>query len=124
MKISSLIEQRGDIHHIFPRKYLVDNGFTPKQYNQVANFVYTEQSTNIKVGKMPPSVYLAKVREQIEKGIFDISTLDREEDLHSNLLSNDVPTEVVDYTHLDYNEFLSARRKLMAKRIKHYYESL
>src|SRR5690606_12745633 len=124
MKISSLVEQRGDIHHIFPRKYLIDNGFTPKQYNQVANFVYTEQSTNIKVGKMPPAEYLAKVKEQIDKKIFDISSLDREEDLYSNLLGNDVPKDVFDYTHLDYNDFLNARRKLMAKRIRHYYESL
>src|SRR5690606_14568774 len=57
MKISSLIEQRGDIHHIFPKKYLSDNGYLPRQYNQVANFVYTEQATNIKVGKMPPKDY-------------------------------------------------------------------
>lgn len=37
MKVSSLIEQRGDIHHLFPAKYLSKNGYTPKQYNQVAN---------------------------------------------------------------------------------------
>lgn len=124
MKISALIEQRGDIHHIFPKKYLTDNGFTPKQYNQVANFVYTEQSTNIKVGKMPPAVYLAKVKEQIDKKVFDISTLDRQEDLRLNLIINDIPNEIINYTNVDYNLFLIARRKLMASRIKQYYESL
>lgn len=124
MKISSLIEQRGDVHHIFPKKYLADNGFTPKQYNQVANFVFTEQSTNIKVGKMPPVDYFAKVKEQINQGKFDISTLDREADLQLNLKNNDVPSEVINYTHLDYNDFLIARRKLMANRIRQYYESL
>lgn len=124
MKISSLIEQRGDVHHIFPKNYLAENGFTPKQYNQVANFVYTEQATNIKVGKMPPNTYLAKVKEQVDQGIFDISTIDKEYDLYSNLLNNDIPAELFDYSHLDYNSFLMARRKLMANRIKQYYESL
>ncbi len=124
MKISSLIEQRGDVHHIFPKNYLAENGFTPKQYNQVANFVYTEQATNIKVGKMAPNIYLAKVKDQVNQGVLDISTIDKEQDLYSNLLNNDMPTEVFNYTHLDYNSFLMARRKLMAKRIKQYYESL
>lgn len=124
MKISSLIEQRGDVHHIFPKNYLAENGFTPKQYNQVANFVYTEQATNIKVGKMAPNIYLAKVKDQVNQGVLDISTIDKEQDLYSNLLNNDIPTEVFNFTHLDYNSFLMARRKLMAKRIKQYYESL
>ena len=46
MKVSSLVEQRGDLHHVFPKKYLENNGLTPVQYNQVANFVYTEQATS------------------------------------------------------------------------------
>jgi hypothetical protein len=124
MKISSLIEQRGDVHHIFPKNYLAENGYTPKQYNQVANFVFTEQATNIKAGKMPPSVYLAKVKEQIDKKIFDISTLDNHNDLQTNLINNDIPIEIFNYSHMDYTSFLEARRKLMAKRIKLYYESL
>lgn len=44
--------------------------------------------------------------------------------LYSNLLSNDIPKEVLDYIHLDYNEFLKMRRRLMANRIKEYFESL
>src|SRR5690606_8209721 len=76
MKISSLIAQRGDVHHIFPKKYLANNGYKPKQYNQVANFVFTEQATNIKVGMLTPKDYLAKVEEQIEDKVFDISNLD------------------------------------------------
>jgi hypothetical protein len=35
-----MIEHRGDIHHIFPRQYLKENGFSQIQYNQVANYVY------------------------------------------------------------------------------------
>lgn len=124
MKISSLIEQRGDIHHIFPKKYLYQNGYIPKQYNQVANFVYTEQATNIKVGMMPPKDYLDKVKKQIEAAIFDISTIDNNSNLESNLLANDIPKELYAATHVDYDNFLIERRKLMAAKIKEYYEQL
>ncbi|MBU2920685.1 DUF262 domain-containing protein [Winogradskyella psychrotolerans] len=124
MKISSLIEQRGDVHHIFPKKYLAQNGFIPKQYNQVANFVYTEQATNIKVGMLTPQNYIAKVATQIEDGVFDISTLDSKIGLEENLLLNDIPKTLHKATHLDYNDFLVERRKLMAAKIKTYYEQL
>ncbi|MGR7813795.1 GmrSD restriction endonuclease domain-containing protein [Lacinutrix undariae] len=124
MKISSLIEQRGDVHHIFPKKYLAQNGFIPKQYNQVANFVYTEQATNIKVGMKTPQDYLAKVEAQIEEGIFDISTLDSTIGLEDNLVLNDIPKTLLKATHVDYNDFLVERRKLMAAKIKDYYEQL
>jgi hypothetical protein len=124
MKISSLIEQRGDIHHIFPKKYLSQNGYIPKQYNQVANFVYTEQATNIKVGMMTPKDYLAKVADQIDSNVFDISTMDSISNLKSNLLANDIPKELFTATHLEYENFLIERRKLMAAKIKEYYEVL
>ncbi len=124
MKISSLIEQRGDVHHIFPKKYLSQNGYAPKQYNQVANFVFTEQATNIKVGMQTPKDYLAKVMEQIQNGVFDISTLDSRKSLEENLLLNDVPSSLYTATHIDYKDFLIERRKLMAAKIKAYYEQL
>ena len=124
MKISSLIEQRGDLHHIFPKKYLAQNEYIPKQYNQVANFVYTEQATNIKVGMLTPKDYLAKVAAQIDSNVFDISTIDSIDTLENNLKVNDIPKTLLNSTHLDYNNFLKERRKLMAAKIKNYYEQL
>ena len=124
MKISSLIEQRGDVHHIFPKKYLAKNGYTPKQYNQVANFVYTEQATNIKVGMLTPQDYLAKVMKQIQDNVFDISTLDSRKVLEENLWLNDIPSVLYTATHLDYKKFLIERRQLMAAKIKAYYDQL
>lgn len=124
MKISSLIEQRGDIHHIFPKKYLIKNGYTPKQYNQVANLVYTEQATNIKIGMMPPNEYMAKVLEQIENNVLNISTIDYKSILENNLELNDIPRILYKGTHTDYSDFLVERRKLMAAKIKKYYEQL
>ena len=124
MTITSLIEQRGDIHHIFPKQYLINNGYTQKAYNQVANFVYTEQATNIKVGKMPPNDYLDKIRQQIKEGSNQISTLDAECALLENIKTNDIPSFIIDATHHDYDRFLKERRKMMSKKLKAYYENL
>ncbi|PQJ72759.1 GmrSD restriction endonuclease domain-containing protein [Polaribacter butkevichii] len=124
MTITSLIEQRGDIHHIFPKQYLINNGYPQKAYNQVANFVYTEQATNIKVGKMPPTEYLGKIKDQINQGVNEVSTLDTETALVDNIKTNDIPSFITEATHKDYTKFLEERRKLMSKKLKAYYESL
>jgi hypothetical protein len=124
MKISSLIEQRGDVHHIFPKKYLMNNGYPQKAYNQVANFVFTEQATNIKVGMLTPKDYLDKVKTQILAGTNVISTLDSESSLQENLINNDMPNSIDEADHFTYEKFLEERRRLMANKIKIYYESL
>lgn len=124
MTIGTLVEQRGDIHHIFPKKYLADNGFEQKLYNQVANYVYTEQSTNIKIGKMPPAEYFRIIKDEIAGGVFNITTLDSEAALLENLKHHDIPASILNNTHKDYEQFLLERRKLMAQKVKEYYQSL
>lgn len=124
MKTSSLIEQRGDIHHIFPKKYLVKHNFDPKDYNQVANFVFTEQATNIKVGAMSPVEYMAKVKSEINSGTTNLSTIDSETILIENLTNNDIPLSLENSEYSNYEQFLVERRKMMAKKIREYYENL
>lgn len=124
MKVSSLIEQRGDIHHVFAKAYLESKGLTPVQYNQVANFVYTEQATNIKVGKLSPKEYMQKVKEEIVAGKINITTIDDIELLQSNLMQNELPENLGNMSFEDYNDFLVNRRRLMANKIKKYYFNL
>ena len=124
MPISSLLEQRGDIHHLFPKQYLIDHGHLPKSYNQVANFTYTEQQANIKLGKLSPVEYLAEVRQQIENGERVISSLTSTAELSENLNLNDIPEKFLTATHNHFSDFLAQRRSLMALKIKSYYEQL
>lgn len=62
--MKSLIDQRGDIHHIFPKKYLQKCGIKESgMYNQIANYVYTQSEINIKVKDQAPKEYkLGKLR--------------------------------------------------------------
>ena len=64
--VQSLIEQRGDIHHIFPKKYLQKNGVNNrKDYNQIANYVYTQSEINIKIKDAAPCEYMENMKKQI-----------------------------------------------------------
>lgn len=123
--VQSLVEQRGDIHHIFPKKYLQKNGVTNrKDYNQIANFAYTQSETNIKIKADAPCDYMARMKQQVAgEGTFygGITTID---DLRHNLAENCVPEELMDMDVNSYQQFLKKRRILMANYIRAYYESL
>lgn len=122
--VKEMIEQRGDIHHIFPRQYLKDNNLTKSQYNQVANYVYVQQEINIKVGKRSPSDYIGQIRGQCESGKLVYGGIDNLEDFESNLEANCIPGDIHEMTIEHYAQFLEARRALMAQKIKKYYQGL
>ncbi len=124
MSVRNLIEQRGDEHHIFPKKYLERNGLKKSDYNQVANYVYAEQQLNIKLGDKAPNVYMADVKQDIDTHTHAYTALQNEEVLQQNLIINCVPSTLQDYNFENYQEFLSARRKEMAVKIKDYYSKL
>ncbi len=123
--VQSLIEQRGDIHHIFPKKYLQKNGVeNRKDYNQIANYAYTQSEINIKIKDHAPYDYMANMRQQIAGvenyygGITDV------DDLQANLTENCIPDGFMEMDVSDYKVFLYQRRKLMAQYIREYYEGL
>ncbi|CAN5419012.1 DUF262 domain-containing protein [soil metagenome] len=124
MKVQSLIEQRGDVHHIFPKAMLQKQGSSTKEYNQVANYAYTEQSTNIKVGHKPPMEYMRLVQNEFANGALNLSSLTNPAELTANLHSNAIPPMLLSATSADYETFLKERRQLMAHKIKAYYEQL
>jgi Uncharacterized conserved protein len=48
--VRDLLLNRGDKHHIFPRRYLQQQGLSRGQYNQIANFVMAQSEINIAMG--------------------------------------------------------------------------
>jgi hypothetical protein len=64
-----MLEERGDIHHLFPKKYLMKNGITNKSmYNQIANYTYLQTEINIKISDNAPKEYMSVVMNQLETG--------------------------------------------------------
>ena len=45
-----LLEGQSNIHHIFPRKYLQDQGLTRSSYNQIANYVVMQSEITFITG--------------------------------------------------------------------------
>ena len=123
--VRTLIEGRGDVHHIFPKDYLQKNGKDNRSiYNQIANFAMLQTEVNIQIGKKAPNDYMKSIIDQCngqENKYGAINTLD---DLYKNMEENCIPRSFVDMTIDNYEEFLKERRKLMAQKLKHYYESL
>ena len=123
--VQSLIEQRGDIHHIFPKKYLQKNGINERgRYNQIANYVYTQSEINIKIKDQAPKEYMNKVKEQCEGKNNGYGGIDSMKELQKNLNDNCIPEEIFNMDYSNYDEFLNKRRIMMAEKIKKFYNSL
>jgi hypothetical protein len=124
-KVTDLISVAGDVHHIFPKEYLKQNGIHEKsRYNQVANYAYLDTSVNISVGKRAPNDYFRIAKEQCSTGRIEIGTITNENEFWENLATNCIPAEVVNMTAEDYPTFLQKRRARMAAKIRDYYYSL
>ena len=123
--VKSLIEQRGDIHHIFPKKYLQKSGIKERNcYNQIANYVYTQSEINVKIKDQAPKAYMAQVKEQCTGGSAVYGGIASMEKLEANLEANCIPKEIFDMDYTQFEDFLEKRRYMMAQKICRYYEML
>lgn len=123
--VKSLIEQRGDIHHIFPKKYLQKCGIKERGlYNQIANYVYTQSEINVKIKDQAPKEYMAQVKQQCTGGNAVYGGIDSLVKLETNMAANCIPEEIFDMDYTQCEDFLEKRRHLMAQKIRRYYELL
>lgn len=123
--VKSLIEQRGDIHHIFPKKYLQKCGIKERGlYNQIANYVYTQSEINVKIKDQAPKDYMAQVKEQCTGGNAVYGGIDSLAKLEATMTANCIPQEIFGMDYTRFEEFLEKRRHLMAQKIRRYYELL
>lgn len=125
IKISDLISISGDVHHIFPRAYLKNNGVEAKtKYNQVANYIYLDTQVNKAISDDAPCVYFSKVIQQCETGNFTLGNITSIDAYRKNLEENCIPDGIENMTVANYDDFLVKRRVLMAKLIERYYKNL
>ncbi len=124
-KVRDLITTMGDIHHIFPKSYLQQNGLNDKSiYNQIANYTYLDTTTNISIADKSPSVYIAEAIEQCNSKKLKYGNITDLNLFQENLKANCIPSDIVHMGFANFDEFLLKRRKLMAVKIRDYYYSL
>lgn len=122
--ITDLLEQRGDIHHIFPKAYLKNHGKSWGDYNQVANLVLMQQEINIRVGAKQPSDYMKLLLEGITQNSNYLGAINNEDDLSANLKENAIPEIIFDSGVENFHDFLVQRRLMMSQIIQRYYHKL
>ena len=85
-----------DIHHVFPQKYCISQGYNKTLWNSVINKTPISYDTNRKIGGVAPSKYLKKIEDNgnvfsqvldsyLESHMLDVSAM-RNDDFNSHIL--------------------------------------
>ena len=102
-----------DRHHLFPKAYLKKNGFTAtRQTNQIANMALLEWPQNINIKDDAPADYFSRI---MGNGTF--TAQEKQSFSHWHALPEA-------WEAMEYEEFLPARRKLMAQVIREGFEKI
>ncbi|MXZ26975.1 MAG: DUF262 domain-containing protein [Gammaproteobacteria bacterium] len=122
--VRDLLLNRGDRHHVFPRKYLQKQGLARGRYNQIANFVIAQSEINIAIGDTPPGIYFAQLLEQVNGGDRQYGGISDRDRLSENLVENCLPECLIHGDVPGYDDFLAERRRLMSLKIKAWFQML
>ena len=97
MDFSTYSSEKIDIHHIFPKNYCVEQGYSKAKWNSIVNKTPISASSNREIGGVAPSVYLGKLEK---KGAVSSSDLDDYVETHwinhALLRDNDFQNFIID----------------------------
>ncbi len=119
-----LLMNRCDVHHVYPRNHLKKQGLARGRYNQIANFVLAQSEINIAIGDKAPEQYFNDLAEQCAGGSKKYGGITQRDELRANLRMSCLPESLLDGHIPAYDDFLEQRRKLMAQKIKTWFEAL
>lgn len=119
-----LLMNRTDVHHVYPKKHLKAEGLSRGRYNQIANFVLAQSEINIAIGGKGPETYFKELADQCSDGPKKYGNITDAAAMRANLRMSCVPESLLDGAIPDYDDFLEERRKLMALKIKSWFEVL
>lgn len=122
--VQDLLMNRVDVHHVFPRNHLKKQGLARGKYNQIANFVLAQSEINISIGDKAPEVYFKDLSQQCAGGLKKYGGITNLEEMRANFRMSCLPESLLDGDVPSYDDFLEARRKLMALKIKKWFEVL
>ncbi len=100
-----------DKHHIFPKHYLEQIGYSnDRDRNQLANFTYLDYVTNIDISDKAPADYVNTYRQKLG-----------DDGYKKTCEQNALPEN---FENMEYLEFLEKRRQLMAQLVRKAYLEL
>ena len=86
------------VHHIFPKALLYKHGYKRREVNAIANFTFLTQETNLEVSDRDPAIYIP---------VYEARNPD-------TVASHWIPMEPELWKVENYEDFLDARRRLLA----------
>ena len=120
-----LLMHRSDRHHVYPVNFLKgQNVLSRGRYNQIANYVLAQSEINIAIRDKPPEQYFRELADQCNGGEKKYGGITSRDDLRANLRVHCVPESLLYGETPAYDDFLEERRKLMALRLKIWFEAL
>lgn len=96
------------VHHIFPKALLYQHGYSMSEVNQLANFTFLTQETNLQISDRNPAEYLKEIATK-QPGVLESHWMPMDREL---------------WRIENYREFLDARRTLLAKSSNDFLDSL
>ena len=122
--VRDLLEGQKDIHHVFPQNYLQDQEVAKRQRSQIANLVVMQKEINIAINDTAPATYFSELLIGCADGQPAYGGIDSSDELQANLEAHCIPEGIGTSIFENYDDFLRERRKLMAAKIRAYYQSL
>jgi hypothetical protein len=122
--VHDLIMNRSDVHHVYPRNHLKKQGLAKGRYNQIANFVLAQSEINIAIGDKAPEIYFADLTKQCDGETKKYGGITEKAELCANMRMSCLPESLLEGVIPGYDDFLEQRRKLMALKIKTWFEML
>ena len=119
-----LLLNRSDVHHVYPKKHLKSQGVSRGRYNQISNFVLAQSEINIAIGDKAPDRYFGELAEQCAGGKKRYGGITDPAELRANLRMSCVPETMADGIIPSFDDFLEERRRLMALKMKTWFEAL
>jgi len=96
------------LHHIFPKSLLYEHGYVKSQVNQLANFTFLTQDSNLRISNQLPAVYLETYASK-QPGALE---------------SHWIPMDPELWKIESYLDFLDERRTLLAESANRFLSSL
>jgi len=122
--VQDLLLNRSDVHHVYPKQYLKKQGLSKGKYNQIANFVLAQSEINIAIGEKAPERYFGELAAQCTGDKKLYGGITDPESMKANLRMHCIPESMFAGNIPDYETFLDERRRLMALKIKKWFEAL
>jgi hypothetical protein len=120
--VLDLLMNRSDVHHVYSKKHLKAQRLSRGRYNQIANFVVAQ--SNIAIGDKPAREVLRGAGRAGERWQEEVRRHHRWS-RPARQPPRELPAgSMLDGMIPDYDDFLEERPKLMALKIKTWFETL